>query len=262
MNYVKQNDTILNKWEISNRQHGEVNFAADGILNKGKLLSFDWGTYREESGTENNLWANSPLRILFLTKDQNTGGGEAWDSRTVTGRMRLDTDTIPSAFYRMMMYLLYGLVHTNCQSACDYTFSNADAIHLFDNYPLAHVNVKKEAGGSSVSNDLLRFYLERDREFIREQILNLDADLIVCCGYSDQIEESGNLLLNFLNNNGYSFEQFSSRGWVYYDASQNKVAINTYHLSARKSSENIFTEIMADYQAFLCTYPQFLKKSL
>lgn len=251
MNFVEKNNAILEEWKASNLRHGEENFAPDGILYRGATHANEYCSWRDESGMENRLWANAKMRILFITKDQNAGEDEAWDVRTETGRVYLNSDSIPLAFYRNLMYQLYGLVHTTADSVCDYTFSNEDAIRLYDTYPVARINVKKEAGSSSVSYRKLRFYLERDREFIRRQIDNLDAHLIICCGYSKKIEETGNLLLNFLNNNGYSFKQFSNNGWIYYDEHRKKVAINAYHLSARISSEKMFTEMMADYHEFL-----------
>lgn len=257
MDYITENDNILKEWRLSNLRYGEDDFADDGILYKGESFPIEFGSCKDESGTENELWEHAPLRILFITKDQNAGGEGAWDIRTETGRVSLEGDTIPLAFYRNLMYQLYGLVHTTDKQVCDYTFSNADAIHLYDTYPLARINVKKQAGSSSISNNKLRYYLQRDRELICKQISNLDTDIMVCCGYSESVENTGNLLLNFLSENGYSFEPFSQNCWVYYDSTHNKVAINTYHLSARKSSETIFTEMMADYHAFLRKNPQF-----
>lgn len=265
MDYVTENNKILKDWLLSNLRYGEDDFADDGILYKGKPYSTEFGSCKDESGTENNLWEHAPLRILFITKDQNAGGEGAWDIRTETGRSHLNFNKISRLFYKNLMYQLYGLVHTTDKHICKYIFNNESArgtaLHLYDTYPLARINVKKQAGNKSISNNVLRYYLQRDREFICKQISNLDADIMVCCGYSESVENTGNLLLNFLNENGYSFEPFSKNCWIYYDSIRNKVAINTYHLSyLKKTSEIIFTEMIADYHAFLRKNPQFLQK--
>lgn len=79
--------------------------------------------------------------------------------------------------------------------------------------------------------------------------MNLDADIIFCCGFSKRIEKSGNLLLNFLNEEcGFHFERQSDKNWIYYDKEQNKVAINDYHLSVRYySPRTLYTQLVEDY---------------
>ena len=36
-NIIKENDMILRKWESSNKEHGENNFAPDGAMHRVKL---------------------------------------------------------------------------------------------------------------------------------------------------------------------------------------------------------------------------------
>ena len=110
MDYITENDNILKEWRLSNLRYGEDDFADDGILYKGESFPIEFGSCKDESGTENELWEHAPLRILFITKDQNAGGEGAWDIRTETGRVSLEGDTIPLAFYRNLMYQLYGCI--------------------------------------------------------------------------------------------------------------------------------------------------------
>lgn len=253
--YIKENQDILSRWELSNIKNGENNFAPDGIMYRGIFSDYGTGIERlpDNEGSENEKWANAPLRILFLTKDQNAGGEDAWDVRGETGDLSY-------AFFRNLMYQLYGLVNTTTTQKADYEFTNEDAIELYNTFPIARVNVKKEAGESSIKNEVLRFYLDRDKKFIKEQILNLDADIIVCCGYSDYVEESGNLLLNFLNNEcGFSFERQPDDNWIYFDQALNKIAINNWHLSVRYSSEKIYDQMMTAYKNFLNNHPKFIE---
>ena len=259
-NYVAENKRILKEWRKSNEKLGEKNFADDGIMYRGKTEEFDYGTERfSDELQENKMWNEAPLRILFLTKDQNAGGYDAWDVRGETGNLSY-------AFFRNLMYQLYGLVNTKPGYKADYKFTNEQAIELYNTFPIARINAKKEAGVSSVSNHTLKHYIERDGEYLKKQILNLDADIIICCGYSDYVEESGNLLLNFLKKECY--QNFDDKddtgwkdddGWIYFDKKNNKLAINNWHLSARMNSEEWYNKITNAYHHFIEKHPNFAK---
>lgn len=253
-NYVEINNQILEEWKKHNEEFEETNFADDGIMYRGEIVPIKNGTERySDEAKENRLWNDAPLRILFLTKDQNAGEYEAWDVRGETGDLSY-------AFFRNLMYQLYGLIYTKPGQKADYNFTNEKAIELYSTYPIARINAKKEAGASSVSNYTLRRYIERDGYFLKRQIENLDADIIVCCGYSESIEESGNLLLNFLNKEcDYEFVKIPDNEWIYYDEHKNKIAINNWHLSARISSEYWYEELTEAYEQFLSKHHTFLE---
>jgi hypothetical protein len=252
INFVAKNERILKEWRKNNEELGEYNFADDGIMYRGKTKEFNYGTERfSDQKQENKMWNDAPLRILFLTKDQNAGGDDAWDVRGETGKLSY-------AFFRNLMYQLYGLVNTKPGYKADYEFTNEQAIELYNSFPIARINAKKEAGVNSVSNNTLRFYLERDGEFLKKQILNLDADIIVCCGYSEHIEESGNLLLNFLKRECYNNLDNKDDDWMYYDKEKNKLAINNWHFSARRSSEEWYDQLTKAYLRFLKKHPNFI----
>lgn len=260
--YVAENERILNEWRKSNEERGEKNFADDGIMYRGEIKEFNYGTERfPDQNEENKMWNEAPLRILFLTKDQNAGvENDAWDVRGETGNLSY-------AFFRNLMYQLYGLVNTKSGDKVDYNnFTNEQAIELYETFPIARINAKKEAGVSSVSNHTLKYYIERDCKLLKEQIDNLDADIIICCGYSDYVEESGNLLLNFLKKECYNNLDnkddngwIDDGGWIYYDKEKNKLAINNWHLSARKSSEEWYNQLIDAYHRFLEKHPNFIK---
>ena len=176
---------------------------------------------------------------------------ESWRER--------ESGTLSYAFYRNLFYQLYGLANTTAKDTIGYDdFCNEDAEELYMTFPLARINVKKEAGSSSISNYALEYYLNRDQNFIKEQVTNLDADIIVCCGYSESVKDSGNLLLNFLNDKcGYNFVKQAEDNWIYFDETRNKLAINNWHLSVRSSSESIYNEMITAYKNFLIQYPDF-----
>lgn len=255
------NEQILGELQQHHQQLGLNQFTPDGLLNRGEYIKHsDTCFARQSSGSEGKLWEQCNRRILFVTKDQNTGGDEAWDVRTETGRNRQDSDAIRYRFYRMLMYITHGLTHTTPTYRQDYTFSKQEAIETYDTYPLARVNVKKEAGRQSVTNAELKHYMKQDGDFIARQINNLNAHIIVCCGYSESVEDTGNLALNFLNHHGYHFDQFSNDGWVYVDRSRKCIAINTWHLSyCRVGEEAVYYGIINDYFAFLQANPEFFQ---
>ncbi len=254
--FVAENERILEKWKKRNEEIGETKFADDGIMYRGIIKEFDYGSERfSDKEKENKIWNEAALRILFLTKDQNARGSAAWDVRGETGDLSY-------AFFRNLMYQLYGLVNTKPGHKADFKFTNEQAIELYKTFPIARINAKKEAGASSISNHTLRYYLERDKDLLKEQIVNLDADIIVCCGYSEIIEESGNLLLNFLRSEcHYNLIKQEDGDWIYYDNNEKspKVAINNWHLSARISSVEWYNQLTDAYHSFLEKHPDFIK---
>ena len=98
--------------------------------------------------------------------------------RSETGRSNKNSCSIRYQFYRNLMYILYGIINSE-DTLCGYEdFTNEQAIQTYDNAPVARINVKKQAGGSSIDNNTLKTYIERDKEFLIEQISALDADVL------------------------------------------------------------------------------------
>lgn len=261
MNFVEKNDSILQKWKEHNEKVEKTmnlqdpKFASDGIMFRGEIDQNERWSNPEK---ENELWENAPIRYLFLTKDQNAGNDEAWDVRSETGRNNKDSCSIRYLFYRNLMYILYGIINSE-DTLCGYEdFTNEQAIQTYDSAPLARINVKKQAGGSSIDNNTLKTYIERDKEFLIEQITALDADVLICCGYSESIEDTGNIILNFLSKEIYNFTKIDE--WIYYDDKTKKVAINAWHLSYRGVTQKDFFEgLVTAYHKFIIEHPDFIK---
>lgn len=265
MNFVEKNDSILQKWKEQIEKFGEdpKKFASDGIMFRGEIDQYfaDENERWSNPKKENELWENAPIRYLFLTKDQNAGDDDeakAWDVRGETGRSNKDSSSIRYLFYRNLMYILYGLINST-DALCGYEdFTNEQAIQTYDSAPLARINVKKQAGGSSIDNKKLKEHIERYKEFLVEQITALDADVLICCGYSESIEDTGNIILNFLNKEIYNFTKINE--WIYYDDKTKKVAINAWHLSYRGVKQKDFFEgLVTAYHKFIIEHPDFIK---
>lgn len=280
--YVEENERILEEWcksYVEKKQSKYPNckniheyFAPDGIMFKGEFLPdsrnypdgksiFRWK--RDSSGEENTLWTIAPLRILFLTKDQNTSGDVAWDVRSETFRYpdkRYNPKEMylysQNAFFRNLVYSLYGIMNTTADNHMGYDFKNEDVLAFADKQIFARINCKKEVGEDKCQDDVLVDAIEWDKKFLKRQIDNLDADIIVCCGYCQLIPDTGNRMLNLLNDIDYHFEPQDEEKWIFYDSDKNKVAINSYHLSYLRFD---YVGLISAYHEFLKKHPTFIK---
>ena len=198
----------------------------------------------------------------YLTKDQNTGDEKAWDVRSESFRypdkrykpqeMWLYTH---NTFFRNLVYSLYGILNTKPNFKMEYNFTNQQALQCADDNIFARINCKKEVGYNRCLNNILEDAINNDRDFLKRQITLLDADIFVCCGYSKAIGESGNLMLNFLNTIGYNFKADKKESWIYYDEENNKIAINSYHLSYPGFD---YEGMINAYFEFLTIHPEFI----
>ena len=270
--YVAENERILKEWRNSYVNDNQSKypdctnlheyFTPDGIMFKGEFLPhrrfypdgksvFRWK--RDCSGDENALWTIAPMRVLYLTKDQNSYGDIAWDVRSESFRYRdenykpdemwLDTGV---TFYRNLVYSLYGILKTTIDQSMGYNdFTDKDALSFADKQIFARINCKKEAGGDRCTNKMLydAIYNNNNYNFLRDQVLNLDADIFVCCGLMF-------FMPSLLNDMEYHFKPQDNDNWIYYDSDRNKIAINSYHLSY--SGFN--------YNNLISAYHDFLKK--
>ena len=274
--YVAENERILEEWRKSYVDTNQSTypdcsnldeyFALDGIMFKGEIVPyskkytngdtiFRWKREQNKE-KENELWTNAPLRILYLTKDQNTSGDVAWDVRSESFRYpdeRYKPDEkclyTQCVFFRNLVYSLFGIFKTTADHPRNYDFTNEEALECADEQIFARINCKKEVGWDRCYDIDLKKAIENDKIILKRQIENLDADIFICCGYSQYIENSGNRMLNLLNEVGYEFNP-EIDDWIYYDEKRNKIAINSYHLSY----------LQFDYYGMVSAYSEFLKK--
>jgi hypothetical protein len=271
-NYVEENEKILDAWEQEYKNRGkDIYFSRDGIMFRGEFAKKNDGNwYRKKSGNENELWAKCPLRILYLTKDQNAGENhdQNWDCR-VGSLHHPNSDIadyklfkVSSGFNQNLANSLYGLATTTPEKFVEFEdLDEKEVVKVSDEYPFAHINCKKEAGGAKCSDAVLDAAMKEYSAFLKQQILNLDADIIVCSGgWRGNANED--VMVNFLNSIGYKFERDKDCGnYVFhYDETNNKVAISAYHLGyfvyGRKQ---MYDDIVKTYYLFLRKYPDFLK---
>ena len=273
--YLGKNQEILDKWqkEFESRGGDSSKFCWDGLMFKGELYreegTNNWIHDEGKDSIENKLWNEVKPRILYLTKDQNLRPGDdevpAWDVRIESYHDSESNELITgSKFNRMLVYTLYGLAHTTPEKTVKFDdIDNHKALKFVDKFPFARINCKKEGGGSSCSNQVLRDAMEEYSTFLEEQINNLDADIFVCCGstFSGYRIDKNNPTLDFLNHHGYHFEYAGDKSIdIYYDKEKNKVAIDSYHLSYTSEADKaMYDEMVKTYFTFLQAHPDFLK---
>ena len=253
MSIFTDNEQLLKEWEIASINNNEQDeFVSDGILYRGNVIYSNTGGWVHERGNEEELWEHSSKRILFITKDLNDDG--AWDIRAETGRKNhsgkdnvlIDTS---SKFCKNYLYQVYGLGNITAEHFVDYdSFSDKEAIQYFDKCTLSRINVKKQLGKGSIEDKVLVEYINKYSDFLKRQILLLDADIIVSCGSK---------IFNFIKEYCYNLEKINE--WIYYDSSLNKVVINSWHPSYHFiSHKDFYTEMVTNYYEFLQNHAQFL----
>lgn len=258
--YVKENERILEKWSQEYIRRGkDVDLTPDGIMYRGDLVNLNgkWIHNPSEDGKiENELWTNAPIRILYLTKDQN---GEYWD-------LRIDTYHRPgsekdeyimdrsSAFNRNIARSLFGLCELlfNGKFVRYEEIDENEVVKVTDTFPFARINCKKEAGGPRCDGSKLKRYLKDDYDLLKEQVLNLDADVFVCCA------RGKDLIMDCLNSI-YEGKFIKLSEYIWYNEEDNKLAIDTYHPGNRGSAKETYEDcIMLPCYEFLTTHPEFI----
>ena len=258
MSIYSENEYFLKEWkEESERNQEKKPFVPDGIMNRGVFCDCTGSISCKRLPSkgfeiETETWENAPMRYLYITKDLNASKG-IWKVREeVGGRKTKNSDKIGNPFHKNIVYQLYGLGHTTPQSKVlwnDKNFTDENALKFYDSCAFARINVKKQAGEESILDSTLKEYINRYSCFLREQVLNLDADIIVCGGS----EGGKNLILDFLKENCYKdLEPVEPKNdWIYYSKECKKVAINSWHPSCRISTKKIYCMMIDAYYSFL-----------
>lgn len=269
--YVKENQRILDEWRAKfikdNGSENEWKFAPDGIMNKGKFSAPDengviWRERSDKDGTiENDLWGNAPLRVLFLTKDENLYDDsiEAWDVRSETFHAKnselSENKASGSFFYRNEANILYGILNTSPINMVGFEeFSINDAVKFSDNQIFARVNCKKEGGEETIENSKLYDIINNDYYLLKDQILNLDADIFICCGNQNDENPTLDLLYEIYKDEFVYCNYGTNKGTaVHYNEKRNKLAIDIYHLAYSRNGGEIarYYEAVGAYYSFV-----------
>lgn len=236
---------LFNLWEKASIANGETaGLCTDGLLYRGRIYYEDGYWYREP-GDEEAQWRDAPRRLLILTKDLNDTVG--WDIRQETGRANTVAFSYDRAapFYKNLRMWSYGLLNVTASRYPDFTEASNMNISgpFYESAPIARVNTKKQIGRSSIHNSVLMQYLDRYAPLLKEQIEIYDANIILCCGFS----ANSNLILDFVRSQ-YLPDLAPVPGtgdWIYHSPSTGKIAVNSFHPSARIGYEYSYTNMMS-----------------
>lgn len=263
MGIHQQEEVIFNEWVLESIKNGHGdNIAPDGLLFRGQLSDHSNGFWYLNAGREEELWDSAEKRLLILTKDLNNANEngeieEAWDIRQESGlRNALDyvnfEKSIP--FYKRLMMWSYGILkmskdgsYPSFEEARDMSLSGRNYIEG----PIARINCKKQCGKSTISDEELSFFMETYSKLLIENInIYHKADILLCCAYS---QKNGGVIKNFIQK--YILNDLipveGTEGWIYYSPSTNKVLINSWHPSCRKSYKKTYENMMSAYSTFI-----------
>ena len=256
IDYRAFEEQLFTKWQFRSQEMEDGDeFVPDGLLYRGDFFYDEWGNWERRPGDEVEKWTYCPMRLLIITKDLNDE--EPWDIRAETGRKNSsgkENVIISASFYKNLMRWAYGLLIVNEGKAIpSFEAVNQQDVYqpFYDEKPIARINCKKQLGGSSISPQKLKSYLNRYQDLLLEQIRFYDADILLCCGGSDLIKD-------FIQEN-YLPDLVYVNDWMYYSISTNKLVVNSWHPCYRNDThQNMYEEMMANYGDFLGKYPQFI----
>lgn len=285
--FMQENDKILEEWLKAFENEGgvESNFSLDGIMYMGEMKLNDTMPrhYCRNSSDnvyskENKAWDCCPIRFLYLTKDQNGGTWDAWDAREETycdPKSEGENYRVwkQYKFNKMMAYSFRGLVYATEGKFIaleDVIKDQKSCINIFESYPLARINCKKEKGYSSCPNNILHYHMDKYKDYLSRQINNLDADVFICCEHHDNdkpwfgTKGLGNIFIEYLNDNGYNFKWKHSKTWehgFWIDHTRKKIAIDSYHISYRICPDQLlYDDIVKCFYSFMKENPHFFEK--
>ncbi len=271
-NISNELETLFKEWK--DRLPSGANFTKDGVM------------YRNDKTNEQveQEWLASPIRVAFLLKDQNQGKYGTWDEdinlwlkdvdwEDIKARDKWNASAeanrnIKNRFLKNIAYILWGLVKADNND--DMCFSETKKRHnevkaFFNSQPFALIECKKEPGGSSLDNSILRHHLDTYGDLLKKEIDILHPNIIVCCGGSSEI-------FKFITKTYYKDKdpipfggEYVLKGKDYgfktqlcYYPDDNVVVIDSYHPTARGKIANgrvedwlIFDRVLSPFKSFM-----------
>lgn len=147
---------LIERWQERSHHRGEA-FIVDGILDE-------------------ELWAQAPRKVLFLLKEAYTQKPNGFDLRR---HVRAGKRVAGPTWWRMGCWA-YLLHHFDiARSPC---FPAERSVMRSALLSSAVVNVKKSNGKNTSDMDDIVEYAKRDGDLLREQISNINPDIIVAGG--------------------------------------------------------------------------------
>lgn len=142
------NSTLFNRWKTARPEY--LHFNEDGIINE-----YLWNTLPQDKHIlfilkETNRLPGSLTE--FLNNGGNRTYGRTWNNIARWSNVILHSESERSANKEILKYV-------------------------------AAINLKKEAGAGSANKKSVRAYAEKDRDFLLEQIIEINPGIIITCGF-------------------------------------------------------------------------------
>ena len=184
--YNENLNKLFREWTDSYEANVRHLFCPDGLMVKYK---------DENSGYDiNKKWHDAERKIMFIVKDCPNGWGHD-TRRLMTGyeddeesqKNALNTRTLKgrTGFFKNIARILYGLWYmtedNKGKELAEQISNDAAVIQAFNDIPFAYVEGKKLAGAKDCPDLKLREALERDGDFLVQEIAILQPNIIVCC---------------------------------------------------------------------------------
>lgn len=230
MKIHEQEDSLFESWSENYPSDDGKNIVSDGLCYNGELYNENRNSY---PGNEEELWENAKRKIVFLMKDANDNAGEdyrEWPWRTITAK-----------FFKVIFNQLQGLseITANYIPLLENNSYFDPANQTILKYPLAIANVKKISGSSSVDNDTIYRYAERDASFLRRQVeYILRPNIVVCGGGSGSVFD---IATTYIYPN-VEFEKVNN--WCYWSGEPELLLIDSWHPQARLSDVQKIDDMM------------------
>lgn len=224
---------------------GRVIFTRDGLLEKN-----------DPSIDVSQDWVNASRRILFILKDQPT----EWCDDARLWLTDLDTDTqenrdkkkrnreLGTGFLKNIANIFYGLSNATTENNCDFNQLSYDDVALcFNTRPFGILETKKQGGDHSIDDNVLREYMVKYSDFLKEEIKILSANIYVCASpvifdfFTKEGRDSGEYI---------TFEEAHSG--MCYNPKGKILYLTSYHPSYFKISyADFYNRVMNDFRYFL-----------
>lgn len=246
----KELEALFAEWHSRMKQKdSKAHFTKDGLMFNSTPSE------RNESA-----WRASHHRVVFLLKDQHQDGNEKWDEdiRYWLKDAEWDTDesrktkeanrNLEPPFIRNLAYLLWGLSKANNEDSWwyDEVTKHIDEVkEFFRTQPFAVVECKKEPGGGSLDDKVLKQHLHDYGDLLKREIEILAPNMIVCT--SQHIYDR--VLKMYPQAELAGIE---GHGSIRFHAPSGTLIFCSYHPSAfGKRRSDIYEGVMYHYRAYL-----------
>lgn len=239
-------NSLFEDWEkhLKNVTEQDVDslFCPDGLHTTGKPDYAENGVWiMSPDRKEYDLWTNSPIRCLFLSKDYNCGNdGEGMDLREETGLINFSNKL--TRFHKSYFMMYYGFMNCNAKDGTYPSFEKATECNIISSFfyhnPVVRMNIKKLAGGGYCQKAKLQEAINRDKSFISRQIDLYNANILVCL---DGAEKSPIMKFLFekyrdVSRICYHNEEYN---FLYYSSDSKIIIIHEYHPMYFKIGEHV-----------------------